>query len=404
MELINSLKMLVVILVCVAIALAFVYIIIALKQKNGTTKSDKNKQKAQSSQKEEEKIRAYKEYTKESIFDFMEFEEIQDNMILQKKGKRFLMVIECQGINYDLMSEVEKNSVEVGFMKTLNTLRDPIQIYVQTRTVNLESSLANYKERLGLLKDELMVKQNKYRQMQEDERYTEEEIRKQMIEVMKQENLCAYGNDIVVNTERMSRNKNILRKKYYIITSYYALGSENEFLDKEEIRESAFSELYTRCQSLVRALSSTGVTGRVMNSRELVDLLYNAYNRDEAEIFGVNKAEEASYDSMYVTAPDVLERRKKALDAKVENEALNKAEDAILFANKQVEIEEQERNMDILVAELAKQLIDENEQYLGEEVVEKAKEHVDKTTKAKGGKASEKKTKTTRSRSKSITG
>ena len=39
-------------------------------------------------------------YTPESIFDFMEFERIQDNMIIQRNGK-YLMIVECQGINYD---------------------------------------------------------------------------------------------------------------------------------------------------------------------------------------------------------------------------------------------------------------------------------------------------------------
>ncbi len=38
------------------------------------------------------------EYNKQSIFDFMEFDKIEDNMIIQKNGKRFLMVVECQGL------------------------------------------------------------------------------------------------------------------------------------------------------------------------------------------------------------------------------------------------------------------------------------------------------------------
>lgn len=49
---------------------------------------------------------------KQSIFNFMEFETVRDNMIIQKKGTRYLMVVECQGINYDLMSGIEKTSVE----------------------------------------------------------------------------------------------------------------------------------------------------------------------------------------------------------------------------------------------------------------------------------------------------
>lgn len=70
---------------------------------------------------------------KQSIFNFMEFDTVRDNMIIQRKGKRYLMVIECQGINYDLMSGAEKTGVEEGFVQFLNTLRYQIQIYVQTR-------------------------------------------------------------------------------------------------------------------------------------------------------------------------------------------------------------------------------------------------------------------------------
>ena len=74
---------------------------------------------------------------KQSIFNFMEFDTVRDNMIIQKKGARYLMVVECQGINYDLMSGVEKTSVEEGFVQFLNTLRYPVQIYIQTRSINL---------------------------------------------------------------------------------------------------------------------------------------------------------------------------------------------------------------------------------------------------------------------------
>ena len=70
---------------------------------------------------------------KQSIFNFMEFDTVTDNMIVQKNGSKYLMVVECQGINYDLMSGVEKTSVEEGFVQFLNTLRYPIQIYIQTR-------------------------------------------------------------------------------------------------------------------------------------------------------------------------------------------------------------------------------------------------------------------------------
>ena len=110
---------------------------------------------------------------KQSIFNFMEFDTVRDNMIIQKKGARYLMVVECQGINYDLMSGVEKTSVEEGFVQFLNTLRYPVQIYIQTRSINLESSLAVYREKVRDVEMKLRNMQVKYDQMRESGEYSD---------------------------------------------------------------------------------------------------------------------------------------------------------------------------------------------------------------------------------------
>lgn len=394
MNLMGVLFLVLIFLVVLTVVLALVYLRMLLGEKNNNKQEQAPAKKA----KDTEKIKAYKEYSVESIYDFMEFDKIQDNMIVQKDGKRYLMVIECQGINYDLMSEVEKNSVEMGFMKVLNTLRSPIQIYIQTRTINLGSSLERYKGKLKALEDELLTKQIKYKQMQESNKYTDKEIKNQRLEVIRQENLCEYGRDIIANTERMSLNKNILVKKYYIITSYYVNNENGEYLDQEEIRDNAFSDLYTRCQSIIRALASAEVIGRVMTSDELVDLLYNSYNRDEAETYGISKAQEASYDDLYVTAPDVLQKRMVALNREIEEKALDVAEEAVIYATNRREIEDKEENIEDIINEFAKQLVEENRQYLGDEITNMAKEKID--NEEEGEKKDGKKTKTTRKRTK----
>ena len=153
---------------------------------------------------------------KQSIFKFMEFDTVTDNMIVQKNGNRYLMVVECQGINYDLMSGVEKTGVEEGFVQFLNTLRYPIQIYIQTRSINLESSLVGYREKVKAVEMKLRNMQMQYEQMREAGEYSEEQLKKAFYEITKQSNLYEYGKSILQDTERMSLNKNILNKKYYI--------------------------------------------------------------------------------------------------------------------------------------------------------------------------------------------
>lgn len=152
----------------VAVFLIFAIMILAVVYLKMSADEKKGKDtKANGTQEVESKSKTAKSYTKESIFNFMEFDKIEDNMIVQKGGKKFLMVVECQGINYDLMSDVEKTAVESGFIQFLNTLRNPIQIYVQTRTINLEDSLKDYKDRLKKIESDLNSKEARYKLMLE---------------------------------------------------------------------------------------------------------------------------------------------------------------------------------------------------------------------------------------------
>ena len=338
---------------------------------------------------------------KQSIFNFMEFDSVKDNMIVQKNGNRYLMVIECQGINYDLMSGMEKTGVEEGFVQFLNTLRYPIQIYVQTRSINLESSLVGYRERVNEVETKLRNMQIRYNQMKDSGDYTDEQLKKAFFEITKQTNLYEYGKSILQDTEKMSLNKNILNKKYYIIIPYLSAEASGENLDKKEIEGIAFSELYTRAQSLINSISVCGVRGKVLRSNELIELLYMAYNRDEAETFGLNKAIQAGFDEMYTTAPDVLNKKMKELDKIIEDKAMKLANQKVEEAKTELEkqVEEKEYNMEDLISKMAKIIIEENEQYIGKDVKDKAIEKMDEENTKEGGKTNGKK-KTTRGRKK----
>lgn len=344
-------------------------------------------------------------YNKQSISKFMEFDKVEDNMIVQKNGNRYLMVVECQGVNYDLMSTMEQTAVEEGFLQFLNSLRYPIQIYVQTRTVNLENSISNYKRRVDEIESIVRRREAEYESNRQSGLFDKEELKAQLYELTKVKNLYEYGKDIIYNTQQMSLNKNVLNKQYYIITSYYPADLGNTNFDKEELKNIAFSELYTRCQSIISSLYASGVTGKILDSNSLVDLLYMAYNRDEAEVFGLDKALAAGYDELYSTAPEVIEKKIMALDKEIEEKAVAKAEDTVAMVRtaRERKLEERHRRMDDIVDEMAKMIIRENEAYLGREVAQDAimeltkgrKKRNDKEEKAaeKEEKANEKKQK-----------
>ena len=340
------------------------------------SKEKKEEQATKTSSSNDVKKDSKKTYTVESVFDFMDFDKIEDNMISQKNGERYIMVVECQGVNYDLMSEVEKNAVEEGFIQFLNTLRHPIQIYTQTRTINLENSIQTYRDKVKELDDKLERQRMQYQNMVDSGKYSKQQLEQAYYELTKQTNLCEYGKDIIYTTERMSLNKNVLNKKYYIVIPYYTseLG-QNDF-DKGEKKNLAFSELYTRAQSIIRTLSVCGINAGILDSNGLVDLLYVAYNRDDAEVYGLDKALKAGYDELYSTAPDVLDKKMRALDAKITQEAFVKANNAVVEAKskKQKALERKENRMDDLIEQMAQLIIDENRAAIGNKVADEAQD------------------------------
>lgn len=332
------------------------------------------------------KTKKFKEYRTNSVIDFMEFDTVVDNMISQKNETRFIMVVECQGINYDLMSEVEKNSVEEGFIQFLNTLRHPIQIYTQTRTINLDSSIQTYKEKVKEIETELQKQEMNYKQMEKSGSYSKEELDRVYFELTKQRNLYEYGKDIIYTTEKMSSNKNVLSQKYYIVIPYFVEELGDSKFDKEEKRNMAFSELYTRAQSVIRTLAACGVNGRVLTSNELVELLYVAYNRDEAEVYGIDKALKAGYDELYTTAPDVVDKQMRELDRQIEAKAVELAKEKVTEARteKQKALAEKRKKERDLIGEIAQLIIEENTQVIGKDVAEEAINKLQ--TKEEGGK------------------
>lgn len=379
-----------VILIFLVIGLAVVYVML------------RKKEKQQSKEQEEQEIisseftttqvstttKIAKEYDKKSVFDFMEFDSIKDNMIVQKGGKKFLLAIECKGVNYDLMSDVEKASTEQGFSSFLNTLREPIQIYIQTRTINLEKNISEYKDRVNKLRDDISLKEFKLKEYAGRKNVNEKVLREKEFELLREKNLYSYGADIITDTKRMSLNKNVLKKKYYIIISYFYEPSDAStigILSDAEIREMAFSNLYTKAVAIIRVLSGIGIIGKALNSFELAELLYNAYNRDDSEVFSVEKAIEAGYDELYVDTESVIGKKIEALRKEVQLRAKEEAQKALeqVLDERSEELKNIENNIDNIIEELAKQMILDESENIPEDVKKETIEKIEKKSKSK---------------------
>ena len=311
----------------------------------------------------------------ESMSKFLEFEEIVDSMIVRKNRQQYVMVIQCKGVNYDLLGSEEKIAVENGFIQFLNTLRFPVQLYVQTRSLNLKDSIDKYTEKIDEIKEQIAKLDVQIKKEKANERL--DLVRRMEFDRRRKMNILEYGMDITNYVGKMSQNRNVLQQNTYLIVAYYTaeFGGEIANYSKEEVNNIAFSELYTRAQTAIRALASSGVTGRVITSEELAELLYIAYNRDDSELISIKRSIDANYDSLYNTAKDVLEKQKEMIESKIDEEALGLAAKSITRADRIRKIREEHKRE---IKERALQYVEDYKNEMTEDLYTETKRQIEK--------------------------
>ncbi len=261
---------------------------------------------------------------------FIKFDKIANDMIYQNNGERYTMVVQCKGINYNLMSEIEQMAVEEGFIMFLNTLKFPIQLYVQTRSVDLSGNVKSYKERVK----EFVDKQNeviaKYNEVEDDVDSTQEEIDYMKKEKVKYTNIAEYVSDITRYVERMALNKYMLQRNFYIVFSYNKseLVTTEKF-SKEEYEDLCYRELYTRAQGIIGSLVTCSVNCKILNSNELAQLVYVSLNKDDANTMNIKDALDSGVFRLYTSSEDVMKKKRAMIDEELNRQSRIRVEEAV---------------------------------------------------------------------------
>jgi type IV secretory pathway VirB4 component len=197
--------------------------------------------------------------------------EVRDGIVIMSDGT-FRAVIMCKSINFDLMSPQEREAVEFSYQGFLNSLYFPVQIFIRSQKVDLRP----YLEKL-----------DKIRTQQDN-----------MLLGLLMEDYIAFLSDI-------SQQTNIMDKKFYVVIQYpdpdenlrSAIKQSTGFFSglggmvspksphvviDEALLETAKTELRNRVQAVMQGLQQCGVQSLPLDTQELIELYYDAYNPDTA--------------------------------------------------------------------------------------------------------------------------
>lgn len=196
------------------------------------------------------------------------FSEIRENMLIMGDGT-FRAVIACKSINFDLMSNREREGVEFSYQNFLNALYFPIQILVRSQRVDI-----------GPYIDKLVG------------------IRKSQDNML----LGVLMDDYINFIDILSQEANIMDKSFFVVVPFFPSGEASNVVEQSKgffakllpaksnavtkidkaTYDKAKDEIRNRVDAVTNGLSQVGVRAVQLNTKEIGELLYNVYNPDTA--------------------------------------------------------------------------------------------------------------------------
>lgn len=195
--------------------------------------------------------------------------EIRDNVVIMKDGS-FRAVVACKSINFDLMSDMEREAVEYSYQNFLNSLKFTTQILIRSQRVDI-----------GPYIEKLM------------------EIRRNNDNML----LGVLMDDYINFIDILSQEANIMDKSFFIVIPFYSSpdaekviqqtknffksfsskskGAEVTRIDRATY-DKAMTEINNRVESVMSGLFQIGIQSARLKTRELAELYYNYNNPDTA--------------------------------------------------------------------------------------------------------------------------
>lgn len=216
------------------------------------------------------------------------FSEMRENMIIMSDGS-FRAVIECESINFDLMSSREREGIEFSYQNFINSLYFPIQILVRSRRVDI----GPYLDRLA-------------------------DIRRNQDNML----LNVLMDDYMDFIDVLAQEANIMDKSFYVVVPYYPAGEENAFKQQTKGLFSSFfsgkkgatvtkidqvtytkakDEIKNSIDSVMSGLFQIGVKSWQLNTRQLGELFYTSYNPDTSSRESLSEIDPSELTTTYVT-------------------------------------------------------------------------------------------------------
>ena len=196
--------------------------------------------------------------TNSATQEFVPIADIHDDVVILKNGQ-MCMVLLASSINFALKSSEEQQAILSQFQAFLNTIDFSLQIYIQSRRLDIRPYLEILRSREGSQDNDLMRIQ-----------------------------LKEYIEFISTFTEQVD----IMTKNFFVVVPYTSLAAEikgvtsffKQKTTEKEVSDTFFedrTQLEQRVTIVEQGLSRIGVRTTPLGTDELTELFYHIFNPED---------------------------------------------------------------------------------------------------------------------------
>jgi len=228
--------------------------------------------------------------------EMLEIDNIYNDMLVAVKNPICAMVIECNGINFELMSNQEKLSVEKTFANFMNNLEFPMQLYIQTRTLHYKDNTIMFDTMQKKAEVELRSLVEKLNAIETSPEANTSDLTTVLTKIRKKQKIYEYTKQLRSQIEAIKKNYAILQNNYYIILNYFSINTEEKVnLKLQNNLDTIRNDLQTKSNSIIENLKKCGVESYILNSHQLAELYCSAFLCEEEHLFRLRDLMESGF-------------------------------------------------------------------------------------------------------------
>ncbi len=201
--------------------------------------------------------------------DFVPIKEIRDGILVLKDGS-YRMLLMTSALNFALKSNDEQTAIIIQYQNFLNSLDFSVQIFIQSRSLNIEPYLETLRQREKEQTNELLkIQMKEYVDFVKEFVSTTSIVNKSFYIVVPylSSSLSVANNPI----------SGVLRKFFPGNKAQASLASQEKF-------EECKIQLQQRADSIIQGLSRVGIRSAPLSTEEIIELFFKLYNPSEIEL------------------------------------------------------------------------------------------------------------------------